>query len=303
MSKSLADAMGKSYHQAETLIRTETNHFHAEADTRAYDAAGVEAYEFVATLDSRTSEACASLDGKHFPIKEAKTGVNYPPMHPRCRSTTVEYDPEDSSDWAASGQPMPENMTYEEWQKEQEVIGKGSGKAGDTDGESKIERVWDVDFSDEKEISKIQDEFFKTHAYSDKEYAVIVSPENKAYYISGGKSSVNTDLVGEESLKGCISIHNHPVPDGDTFYDSFSKQDFVSSARYNSSLEVLISGERKQAYRLLREMSEEEAETIYNKALFSMLSKAFDSGREIEYRQLDTMKELDLMGVIRFYEL
>lgn len=120
MSKSLADAMGKSYHQAETLIRTETNHFHAEADTRAYEAAGVEEYEFVATLDSRTSEACASLDGKHFPIKEAKTGVNYPPMHPRCRSTTVEYDPEDSSDWAASGQPMPENMTYEEWQKEQE---------------------------------------------------------------------------------------------------------------------------------------------------------------------------------------
>ena len=120
MSKSLADAMGKSYHQAETLIRTETNHFHAEADTRAYDAAGVEEYEFVATLDSRTSEICAGLDGKHFPIKEAKTGVNYPPMHPRCRSTTVEYDPEDAADWAASGQPMPDNMTYEEWTEEQD---------------------------------------------------------------------------------------------------------------------------------------------------------------------------------------
>ena len=117
MSKSLADAMGKSYHQAETLIRTETNNFHSQADVRAYEAAGVEEYEFVATLDSRTSEICASLDGKHFPIKEAKTGVNYPPMHPRCRSTTVEYDPEDAEDWAASGQPMPENMTYEEWKE------------------------------------------------------------------------------------------------------------------------------------------------------------------------------------------
>jgi SPP1 gp7 family putative phage head morphogenesis protein len=121
MSKSLADAMGKSYHQAETLIRTETNNFHAQADVRAYEAAGVEEYEFVATLDSHTSEICASLDGKHFPIKEAKTGVNYPPMHPRCRSTTVEYDPEDAADWAASGQPMPENMTYEEWAKELEI--------------------------------------------------------------------------------------------------------------------------------------------------------------------------------------
>ena len=303
MSKSLADTMGKSYHQAETLIRTETNHFHAEADTRAYEAAGVEDYEFVSTLDSRTSEICASLDGKHFPIKEAKTGVNYPPMHPRCRSTTVEYDPEDAADWAASGQPMPENMTYEEWQKEQEVIGKGSGKAGDTDGESKIERVWDVDFSDEKEISKIQDEFFKTHAYSDKEYAVIVSPENKAYYINGGEYSVNTELAGEEALKGCISIHNHPVPKGTNFDDSFSIFDFKSSAKYKSKLEVLISGERKQAYYFLKDITEAEAEMLYKKAEMSMLSKAFESDREIKHRQLDTMKELDLMGVIKFYEL
>ena len=122
MSKSLADAMGKSYHQAETLIRTETNNFHAQADVRAYEAAEVEEYEFVATLDSRTSEICASLDGKHFPIKEAKTGVNYPPMHPRCRSTTVEYDPEDAADWAESGEPMPERMTYEEWKVEQDAL-------------------------------------------------------------------------------------------------------------------------------------------------------------------------------------
>lgn len=128
MSRSLADALGKSYHQAETLIRTETNHFHAEADSRAYTAAGVEEYEFVATLDSRTSETCASLDGKHFPVTEAKTGVNYPPMHPRCRSTTVEYDPEDAADWAASGQSMPENMTYEEWEKAAFEITEGQAQ-------------------------------------------------------------------------------------------------------------------------------------------------------------------------------
>ena len=39
------------------------------------------------------------------------------------------------------------------------------------------------------------------------------------------------------------------------------------------------------------------------KAEMSMLSKAFESDREIKHRQLDTMKELDLMGVIKFYEL
>ena len=39
------------------------------------------------------------------------------------------------------------------------------------------------------------------------------------------------------------------------------------------------------------------------KAEMSMLSKAFESDREIKHRQLDTMKEVDLMGVIKFYEL
>lgn len=41
-------------------------------------------------------------------------------MHPNCRSTTVEYDPEDAADWAVSGEPMPEDMTYEEWKKRQD---------------------------------------------------------------------------------------------------------------------------------------------------------------------------------------
>ena len=126
MSNDLADTLGKSYTVAERLIRTEANHFHAEADMRAYTAAGVEQYEFMATLDHRTSEICASLDGNTFPVSEAKPGTNYPPMHPNCRSTTVEYDPEDAADWAASGEPMPERMTYEEWKREQdEKYGEG----------------------------------------------------------------------------------------------------------------------------------------------------------------------------------
>lgn len=120
MSKDLGDTLGKSYIVTERLIRTETNHFHAEADKSAYDAAGVEQYEYMATLDARTSDVCASLDGKVFKVKDAQVGVNYPPMHPWCRSTTVEYDPEDAADWAASGEPMPKSTTYEEWKKRQD---------------------------------------------------------------------------------------------------------------------------------------------------------------------------------------
>jgi SPP1 gp7 family putative phage head morphogenesis protein len=121
MSVQLSDAVGASYKAAERLIRTETNHFHNEASRRAMEAAGVEQYEYMATLDARTSEQCRKLDGKVFPLKDAKEGENYPPMHPNCRSTVVEFDPEEARDWEESGKTMPKGMTYDEWAKEQEV--------------------------------------------------------------------------------------------------------------------------------------------------------------------------------------
>jgi len=122
MSKQLSEKMGQSFKNAERLVRTETNYFHNEAEKRAYKAAGVKEYEFVATLDSRTSTICQELDGKHFKLEDAKVGENFPPMHPHCRSTTIEYDPEDALDWYNSGEPMPHNMTYEEWKEK--YVGK-----------------------------------------------------------------------------------------------------------------------------------------------------------------------------------
>ena len=31
----------------------------------------------------KTCSVCGKLDGKVFNLKDAKTGVNYPPLHPR----------------------------------------------------------------------------------------------------------------------------------------------------------------------------------------------------------------------------
>lgn len=127
MSAALSAKMGQSYKNAERLVRTETAHIHAESDRAAYREAGVEEYEFMATLEVRTCDVCGSLDGKHFKVSEAKTGVNYPPMHPNCRCTTVEYDPDDALDWLNSGEPMPKRTTYQEWYEEQTARnGQGS---------------------------------------------------------------------------------------------------------------------------------------------------------------------------------
>ncbi|MDO4754289.1 MAG: minor capsid protein, partial [Bacillota bacterium] len=141
MSKSIADQTGKSYKMAERLIRTESNHAHNDATLKGYAAAGVEYYEFVATLDYLTSNICGSLDGSIYKISEAQPGTNYPPMHPNCRSTTVMHDPDEWQDWDAIGEKMPKRTTYSEWKTD---IDKRNGE-GWFDAERKSVRQGDLD--------------------------------------------------------------------------------------------------------------------------------------------------------------
>ena len=90
-ARQIRERFDVSKYYAERLVRTETNHFHNEADAMEYEEMGVDKYVFMATLDSRTSAACQSYDNKVIPLKDKKVGVNYPPLHPNCRSTTRAY--------------------------------------------------------------------------------------------------------------------------------------------------------------------------------------------------------------------
>lgn len=49
----------------------------------------IKEYEYCAVLDDRTSKICRELNGQRFKISQAQTGVNFPPMHPNCRSFVV----------------------------------------------------------------------------------------------------------------------------------------------------------------------------------------------------------------------
>lgn len=73
------------------VIRTEVNHCCNQGVLMSYKAAGTKRYIFLATLDLRTSSICRSLDKEVFFVSKAEEGVNFPPMHPNCRSTTVAY--------------------------------------------------------------------------------------------------------------------------------------------------------------------------------------------------------------------
>lgn len=133
MGKALRDeALGRDFgkgkpggqlNKAQRLVRTEANFILNQATADMYEELEVEQYEFLGTLDSLTCSHCGGLDGKHYPVGEEKAGVNYPPLHPRCRCTTVPYFPEDEDDPGtriardAEGKNyhVPADMTYQEW--------------------------------------------------------------------------------------------------------------------------------------------------------------------------------------------
>ena len=110
--------------KARRLIRTESNYVSTELNFDAYKAAGIEEYQYLATLDLRTSKICQSLDGKIFKVSEHQVGVNCPPMHPWCRSTTISVVNRDyiakmkrSAIDPATGKKIlvPRSMNYAEW--------------------------------------------------------------------------------------------------------------------------------------------------------------------------------------------
>ena len=74
-------------HQIRTIVRTSVNQVQNQASQAVYAANSKVApkYQYVATLDSRTSAVCRDLDGKTFAYNRGPT----PPQHFNCRSTTV----------------------------------------------------------------------------------------------------------------------------------------------------------------------------------------------------------------------
>lgn len=115
-------AVGKN--ASRRLVRTESAYYHGQMELKNYDEADISQYQFVATLDLRTSTICREHDQLVYKTKEAIVGVNYPPMHPWCRSTTIAYF---DDKWAKSKKRrakdpktgknilVPADMTYDDW--------------------------------------------------------------------------------------------------------------------------------------------------------------------------------------------
>ncbi|HBF6777096.1 TPA: minor capsid protein [Clostridioides difficile] len=119
----VSEKMDSSYENAIRLVQTEHSHFMSEADKRAYESQRVDKYQFLATLQDNTCKRCRNIDMKVYLVKDAKEGENYPPMHPRCRCTTIPYFPHKEGETRTARLPkgktyeVPSNLSYNEWYK------------------------------------------------------------------------------------------------------------------------------------------------------------------------------------------
>lgn len=129
------------------IVRTAVNHVSSVARQATFDQNDdiVIGYQWVSTLDSRTSTQCRTLDGTIFLRRNAATqNQPLPPIHIGCRSATApildqrfaidESDATRASRGAEGGQQVNASQSYYSWLKTQpdsfviETLGRTRGQ-------------------------------------------------------------------------------------------------------------------------------------------------------------------------------
>lgn len=237
-SQAIAERFEVGQNKARRLVRTESAFFHNQMELLSYEDAEITKYKFVAVLDKRTSHICQQHDNKVYNTDEAVPGVNYPPLHPWCRSTTIAHD--DDIDYSklerrarnpetGKVEYVPADMSYGEWYdkyvekpRERELSG---GKFG-----ANLDYVRSDEFVDKlkkhpktshlsESIARVSRQMlqhrngtpFEDYYLLDAETGRIVALSNKARKTKG---VVYNDQVRkafkEKPEQSLVSIHNHP---------------------------------------------------------------------------------------------
>ncbi len=225
----IINAMSKKLDVSKTaagrLVMTESAAFASRAQEDCFKELDVEEYEIVATLDSHTSEICQDMDGKVFKMSERQIGVNAPPFHVNCRTTTAPY----FDDWEELGIDRERvarnakgdkyfvdgNMTYKEWEKKFVEVQKT-----------------DVDFMGQPRI--FDGGNFKIKAYEVKGLRGIYTQTNSIEAQNTIKYIENMRLKGVlHSLDGVVVAKNLP---GIAAYDHAKNLMYVNEQLCNKSI-------------------------------------------------------------------
>lgn len=211
MAKELDNIFQVGMFAASRLVRTETTFMANMAEMASYEEAEIDRYQFIATLDMRTSPQCREMDMKVFKVSEAVPGKNMPPLHPFCRSTTVAYFGEEELENLkrrardpVTGKTylVPANMNYEQWYNnikkkygpehievlEKKIRNKSADKKqfkryreilGDRIPKS-FDDFQDLKYNRKQEWEKLQDNFYVKSRLKDGRFGSTINPEKQA---------------------------------------------------------------------------------------------------------------------------
>lgn len=294
--KAISDKFNVSKSQAANLVMTEQSYFHSLATYDSFKSMGIKEYEFLATLDKKTTQMCRSMDGKHFPMSEYVPGATAPPLHPRCRSVTVPYFDDEYSDLFDNGSMraarneegktyyVPADMTYRDWEKKF-VVQKSKTRKNNKITLNKV-----VSTANQIVNSSVQQKEHKESKLTyDEEYAINQYVSSTAYNLNE-KLRNNLPLTAdEEKIK--INLNNAlnklPKYQGtvvrDLYFDDEEKlenfkkgysvgdikefDEFISTTKavsYNSDAQIRIIVNNCKNGRDLKGYNDDEQEVLYN---------------------------------------
>lgn len=237
-SQAIAERFEVGQNKARRLVRTESAFFHNQMELLSYEDAEITKYKFVAVLDKRTSHICQQHDNKVYNTDEAVPGVNYPPLHPWCRSTTIAHD--DGINYSklerrarnpetGKVEYVPADMSYKEWYdkyvekpRERELSG---GEYG-----ANLDYIRSDEFLDKikrhpmtshlsDSIARVSRQMlqhrngtpYEDYYLLDAETGRVVALSNKARKRKGVVYNEQVrKAFKEQSEQSLVSIHNHP---------------------------------------------------------------------------------------------
>jgi len=218
-------------YNASRLLVTESARVQAESQKLTYlkDLGEDGEYKYVAKIDKKTSKICHSLNGKVFKVKDMIPGVNAPPMHPWCRSTTVPHvgNWRDKFFKEREGKYQIEQKRGNSELKQAKVLGK---KIHITD--QAIDKVRYIDIpTHTKEENKFIQEHHKAllkdaKENNDSNEVAYLLKDGKVIKVFGNENSVSY-LPGEKATEVMINskpssitmLHNHPGQSGFSLHD------------------------------------------------------------------------------------
>lgn len=237
-ARAIAERFEVGQNNARRLVRTESAFFHNQMELLSYEDAEITKYRFVAVLDKRTSHICQEHDNKVYDTDKAEPGVNYPPLHPWCRSTTIAHD--EDIDYSklerrarnpktGKVEYVPADMSYNDWYSEYVAKPRERELSGGKFG-ANLDYVRSDEFVDKlknhpktsnlsESIARVSRQIlqhrngtqYEDYYLLDAETGRVVALSNKARKIKG---VVYNDQVRkafkESSEQSLVSIHNHP---------------------------------------------------------------------------------------------